>query len=68
MKEVILKNYAWEPWQEFRNDVCYTLEVNDILSTNIDGVKQLLEHYYAPRKNYMNKKDFISLITRDSIV
>lgn len=59
MKEVILPKYQWEPWQEYRNEVCYTLEVNDILQANFEGIKGLVEHYYAPRKHYMSKKDCI---------
>ena len=28
----------------------------------------LMEHYHAPRKRFMNKGDFIDLVTRDSNV
>lgn len=54
MKEVILPNYAWEPWQEFRNEYCYTLDTNDLFEANIEGIRGLLQHYHAPRKQYCN--------------
>ena len=60
--------YQWEPWQQFREEFCYTLETNDILAANIEGIRMLIEHYLAPRKRFMTKDDFISLVTRDSNV
>ena len=42
----ILANWNPEPWQEYRRDTCYTLEVNDVLETNIDGITKLREAYY----------------------
>ena len=68
MQDVIVARYQWEPWQDYRGEVCHCLEVNDVLSTNIDGIRALMEHYYAPRKTYCNKKDILSLFTKDSNV
>lgn len=65
-EEILVKNFPWEPWQEFRDSYCYTLEVNDVLDTNLDGINGLISHYYAPRKNYMSRKDVINLFTKDS--
>lgn len=48
--------------------MCYKLVVNDILAANFEGIKGLIEHYYAPRKLYMNKKDCLSLFMKDSNV
>ena len=44
------------------------MEINDVLQANIDGIERLMEHYYAPRKTYCNKKDIISLFTKDANV
>ena len=37
-----------------------------MLETNIHGIKGLVEHYFKPRKYYMNRKDAIALFTKDS--
>lgn len=68
MAEVVLARHAWEPWQEYREEVCYTLEVNDLLAANVEGCKQLIEHYFAPRKHFCSKKDAVALFTKDSRV
>ena len=48
--------------------MCYTLEVNDVLHANIEGIRQIMLFYHAPRKNYMNKKDYLTCFTKDSNV
>ena len=65
-KDVILPKYEWLPWQSYRDEVCYQLEVNDVLETNIHGIKGLVEYYFKPRKYYMSRKDAIGLFTKDS--
>jgi hypothetical protein len=55
IKEVILENYQWEPWQEYRDSVVYTLEVGDVLNTNRDGIEAIMKHYHHPRKKYFGK-------------
>ena len=62
----LIPKYPWEPWQEFRESYCYTLEVNDVLDANLDGISGLISHYFAPRKSFMSRKDVISLFTKDS--
>ena len=66
--DCIIKNYTWEPWQDYRENVLYVLEVDDVLKTNLEGIEKVMKAYHAPRKNYMNRKDFVSLVTRDSRV
>jgi len=39
-----------------------------VLETNINGIKGLIEYYFKPRKHYMNRKDAMSLFTKDSAV
>ena len=62
----MIKNYPWEPWQEFRDNYCYTLEVSDVLSANVDGIQGLMNYYYGQRKSYMSRREAISLFSRDS--
>lgn len=49
IKEVILENFAWEPWQEFRTEKMYKYEVNDILKVNIEGLKEIMDRYHQPK-------------------
>ena len=42
--------------------------MNDVLEININGIRGLLEFYHKPRKNYMSRKDFLNLFTKDSDV
>lgn len=67
-KDIILPKYEWLPWQSYRDKVCYQLEVNDVLDTNIAGIQGLIEYYYRPRKRFMNRKDAVNLFTKDSSV
>ena len=67
LTEVLLKNYQWEPWQEFRDNFCYTLEVNDVLEANIDGIEGLMRYYHQPRKAWMTRKDVVNLFSKDSM-
>ena len=59
MEEVILENYAWEPWMEFRKEKLWTLEVNDVLSVNMDGLQLVQKHYHTAKRKNMTKKDAI---------
>ena len=40
-------------WQEFRTNHLWTIEVNDTLEANLDGLKKVYSHYFEPRKKYM---------------
>ena len=42
--------------------------MNDVLEANIEGIRGLMQHYHAPRKNYCNQKDILNLFIRDSNV
>ena len=49
VKEVVLENFAWEPWHEFRVDKMYKYEVNDVLKVNIEGLKEIMDRYHQPK-------------------
>lgn len=42
--------------------------MNDVLEANLEGISGLMQFYHAPRKNYMARKDVLSLLTKDSRV
>ena len=41
MEDVVLKNFIFEPWQEFREKMLWNLGVDDVYVANRDGVKRL---------------------------
>lgn len=44
----------------------WTLEVNDVLKVNLEGIKKLKAFYYEPRKKFMHQKDALSLFIKDT--
>lgn len=64
MKETILPNYVWEPWEDFRVQQLWTLECDDVFVANHLGLTKLQKSYWAPRKKFMNKEAAIRLFTQ----
>ena len=55
-----------EPWQEFRDELLWTLDVNDVLEANLEGLKKVYTHYHEPRKKFMTMGDAMGLMMRDT--
>lgn len=55
-----------QPWQEFRDSYLWTIEVNDVLHCNLDGIRKVYNHYFEPRKKWMSMQDALALVMRDS--
>ena len=55
-----------EPWQEFRDELLWTIDVNDVLEVNLEGIKKLYNHFHEPRKKFMTMGDALNLMMRDS--
>ena len=51
IKDCLIEQYDWRPWQEFRDEQLYTLAVNDVLFTNMAGIEKLAKLFLAPRKH-----------------
>ena len=39
------KNFTPEPWQSFRDDQLYCLEVNDVFEANLTNLKKVYESF-----------------------
>ena len=69
IEDDILKNWPWEPWQEFRVNQLWTKEVSDVFMVNIDIIKNLMSQYSTSRsgrKPIFGKAEVMKLFTRDS--
>lgn len=66
LKENIFKYANPEPWQEFRDEELWTLDVNDIFEANIEGLKKVYSVYWEPRKKYMTYQDAQNLFMKDT--
>ena len=41
LKECIFKNFHPEPWQEFRDEHLWTLDVNDLFEANLENLQKI---------------------------
>lgn len=55
-----------DPWQEFRDQDLWCMEVNDILEANLEGIRKVYQFYWEPRKKYMTQVDAMNLMIRDT--
>ena len=55
--ECIQEQYDWRPWQEFRDQEMYNLEVNDLLHANMKGIQKLMSHNITPNQKYFKMND-----------
>ena len=63
ISECILPNFAPEPWQEFRDDQLWTMDVNDIFEANLGHLKTIYLSYKTPTKSNMELSDCLTLCT-----
>eukprot|EP00347_Sterkiella_histriomuscorum_P002614 403367462 len=55
-----------DPWQEFRDEELWTMDVNDVMEANLEGIKKVYSFYWEPRKKFMTQADTMNLMLRDS--
>ena len=53
---------------KFREEKLWTLDVDDVLKVNIEGLRQIQEYYWTIKQRYMSKRNAIDLVTKDSAV
>ena len=66
IEEYMKPNYKPMPWQQFRDEELWTLEVNDVFETNYDGILRLHGCYFTPTQRFMSDKDATNLLTKDT--
>ena len=64
LNEHIIPFMKVEPWQEFRDADLWTLEVNDILDSNLENLKRIYKKHFQPKKHYMSVTDAVNLVMR----
>lgn len=65
MTDVILKNFVFEPWQEFRMNMLWSLDVDDVFVANREGIKKLFQHTYDTRKKYHTRANILGLFSKE---
>ena len=66
LEEHIFKLGDKEEWQEFRDNRLWTIDVNDVLEANQEHLTKIYQRYFAPRKKYMDMKDALHFMMKDS--
>ena len=66
--QYIRKHVIPLPWQSFRDEELWTIEVNDVMEANLDGLNKLLNFYFTPTQKFMSDKDAITLLSKDALV
>lgn len=46
----------------------WTIDVNDTLEANLEGLKKVYNHYFEPRKKWMTMTDAMNLLMKDTNV
>lgn len=54
-----------EPWQAFRDNQLWTIEVNDILEANLENLKKIYSSYFNSVKKFMLYVEALGMATRD---
>ena len=62
----IQANFQPEPWQEFRNEQLWKIEVCDVYEANMQQLKRVYSHYVNQNHRFMDLKDCQQLCMHDT--
>ena len=62
----LIKHYKPLPWQQFRETILWTREVNLVLDANKVGIMALYEQYSRNKQCKMSRAEAMQLMTEDS--
>lgn len=65
IEDKMLKLANPEPWQIFRDEELWTLDVNDVMETNLQSLRTVYTSFMTPIKKWMNVDDCIRLCMHD---
>ena len=54
-----------EPWQGFRDNELWTIDVNDILEANLENLKKIYANYFSSVKKFITYDDVLSMCTKE---
>ena len=66
IEEDFMQFYSIAKWQEFREKDIWTLDVNDILSANLDALKKIYKQFETTKKSFMDLNDALDFLWRNS--
>ena len=55
-----------EEWEGWRTKKLWTIECNDMLKVNAEGIKKLVERYHQPRQKWLPMKDAIEIFSKET--
>ena len=61
IEDYIMKNFTPEPWQKFRDEQLWTIDVNDVLEANLENLKKIYQSYLTQVHKFMDLKDCIAV-------
>ena len=64
--DCVLPYFVPEPWQEFRDKELWTIDVNDLLESNLENLENVYRRFRTPTKQFLDLEDCITLCTRDT--
>ena len=62
----ILPNFTPEPWQEFRDEHLWKMEVCDVYDANMPQISEIYRRYVNVNHKFMDQRDCINLIMADA--
>ena len=55
-----------EEWEGWRTKKLWTLDCNDMLKVNTDGIKKLIERYHQPRQKWLPMADALGIFSKET--
>ena len=50
IKDCVIPNFVPEPWQEFRDKELWTIDVNNLLVSNLENLENVYGRFRTPTK------------------
>ena len=55
------------PWQSFRQNLLWTIEVNDLFEANLKSLQKIYDKYTLALKKYIDLNDVVDICRRGGI-
>jgi hypothetical protein len=65
LDECIFKYYEPEPWQSWREEELWSLDVDDLYGSNVENLQAIYKTYFTQIKKYMDLKDCYQMCMED---
>ena len=66
IQENLIKNANPDPWNQFRQEDLWTLEVVDVFDANLENLKKVYQNYTNQNKKFLNMEDCVNLCMREA--